>query len=140
MTTGGYKLGASASVDASASVSAGGVLAGSSFDLGVNTSPQAVRNVVQFGVSNSSGVPVDGFDVEVKIQWSEDNTNWPDAGKGSVLISFVDSTVGASMTRSEWLELPEPKARYGRFYYTNNNTTDAVTVNSAVAQHTLQSV
>ena len=137
MATGGYLLGAPTALDSSLSCSAGGAYTnGSSFDLGANSSPQAVRNVVQLSIT---GGVTDGYDVEVFVQWSDDNATWPDNGEGAVLKAFTNTTGGASLGYSEWLEMPEPKARYGRLQYKNNNATDAVTVTSKVAQHKLQS-
>ena len=137
MATGGYKLGASTSIDSSSSVSAGGTLAGSSFDLGASTSPQAVRTVAQFAITNSG--TTDGYDLEVKVQWSEDNSTWPDSGEGTIVMVRTSTTAGADITWTQWIELPEPKARYARFFYTNNNGTDSLSVSSKVAQHILQS-
>ena len=137
MATGGYKLGAAVAVDSSLSCAAAATTNGSSFDLGDNTTPQAVRNVAQFSVT---GGATDGYDIEVAVQWSDDNTNWPDAGEGIPIFIRTNTTGGSDITLSEWIELPEPKARYGRFTYKNSNATDAVTVGSEVAQHTLQSV
>lgn len=136
MATGGYLLGAPTAVDSSLSCTAGGYTNGSSFDLGANTSPQAVRNVVQFSVT---GGATDGYDLQAIVQWSDDNATWPDNGEGSIVLVRTNTTGGSSITKTEWIELPEPKARYGRIQYQNNNATDAITVSSSVAQHKLQS-
>lgn len=137
MTTGGFQLGALASVDSSLSCAAGSSTNGSSFDLGANTSPQAVRNVAQWAIT---GGATDGYDLEIIVQWSDDDTNWPATGEGSIVLVRTNTTGGSSLSLSEIMELPQPKARYGRFQYKNNNATDAVTVSSEVAQHKLQSV
>jgi len=135
MATGGYQLNSPAAVDSSLVTSASATTNGSSFDLGVNTSPQAVRNVAQF---TFTGGATNGYDMEVRVQWSDDNTTWPSSGEGDIVLVRTDSTASASLT-SQWVELPAPKARYARFQYKNNNATDAVTVSSEVAQHKLQS-
>ena len=138
MTDFGYKLGTLAAVDTSLAVAAGGSwVSGSSFDLGAATSPQAFLLGAQFGITNTGST--DGYDLDVIIQWSDDDTNWPDDGEGELVAHYEDSTAGADLTRSTIEEMPTPQARYGRFQYANNNTTDAVTVNSEVAQHEGQS-
>ena len=135
MATGGYLLNSPAAVDSSLSASATTTTNGSSFDLGTNTSPQAVRNVAQF---DFTGGATDGYDMEVTIQWSDDNATWASSGEGDIVLVRTDTTASATL-KSQWVELPAPKARYARFVYKNNNATDAVTVSSKVAQHKLQS-
>lgn len=104
---------------------------GSSFDIGANTDPQSVVVRVQFTIENQIGVPTDGYDVDIRVQASPDNTNWPDAGRGQPMGNFADPTVGGDLSLSEFLEFV-PKSRYNRFQYDNNNGTDALVATTKI--------
>lgn len=110
---------------------------GSSHDLGANTDPQAVVVRVQFTIENQEGSPTDGYDCDIRVQNSPDNSNWPDAGHGQALGNFTDTTAGADLTRSQFLEFV-PKCRYFRFQYDNNNGTDDLVVTSKILEVLMQ--
>jgi len=138
MADAGYKLGTLTAVDSSLSIPAGGApTTGSTIDLGAVTSPQSVGLSAQIAITNVGST--DGYDLEVYVQWSDDNTNWPDSSEGEFVMLFSNSTAGADLTLSNLIRLPTPQARYCRLLYINNNATDAVTVSSEVAQHLTQS-
>ena len=129
----GQKLGTLAALDSSLSVAAAtNNVNGTYKDVGANTSPQPTVVGVQFAITNAGST--DGYDLDVRVQFSDDNTTWPDAGEGQSLGNFYSSTAGADMTRSRIITLV-PLLRYFRFQYDNNNATDAVTVDSVVALH-----
>lgn len=108
---------------------------GSSSDLGANTSPQPDIIVAQFAITNSGST--DGYDLDVRAQFSFDNSNWCDAGLGQILGNFYSASAGADLTRSAFIVIPV-LARYVRFQYDNNNGTDNLSVSSWIAKHIFQ--
>lgn len=136
MATLGQKQGDPESLDSAVAVSASGSANGSSKDIGANTSPQAVNVDAQFSLTQTG--TTNSADFEVKVQHSNDNTNWPDNDQGEPVFSWKASSAGADLTRSEWVRFT-PKRRYFRFRFTNNNATDSFTVDSSVALTTVQS-
>jgi len=108
---------------------------GSSQDIGVNTSPQAVVVRAQLTVTNAAAN--DGYDLDVRVQFSPDNAAWPDAGRGQPLGNWYSATLGADIVRSEYIEFV-PLDRYFRFQYDNNNVTDALAVTNKIKLVTMQ--
>lgn len=102
---------------------------GASFDIGDNTNPQAVVCRLYITLVNPAGGPVDGYDIDVRVQWSRDNALWPDAGMGAPLGNWNSAVVGAGITRSQIIDVPV-KDRYGRLQIDNNNPVDNLTFNS----------
>jgi len=96
---------------------------GSSFDLGAATAPQDVVMRAQLTLDNPEGAPADGYNLDIRVQSSRDDVNWPDAGMGQPLGNFYDAAVGAEIVRSQLIEFV-PKDRYNRFEYDNNNPVD----------------
>ncbi len=96
---------------------------GSSFDIGANTNPQAVVLRAQLTLVNPEGAPADGYNLDIRVQSSRDDVNWPDAGMGQPLGNFYSAVVGAGIALSQYIELV-PKDRYNRFQYDNNNPVD----------------
>lgn len=108
---------------------------GSSADIGVNTSPQATVIRSQLTITNAAAN--DGYDLDVRVQFSPDNTNWPDAGFGHPLGNWYSAVLGADLTRSEYIEFV-PMDRYFRFQYDNNNPTDNLAVTMKTKTVTMQ--
>jgi len=135
----GYKLAALEVLDSGTVVSAGGTAWASSpsFGLGDNSSPQAVAADGQIGISNAGST--DGYDLEVRVQWSDNDTNWPDDGEGKIVGVWYSAVAGGDLTRSALRSLGRPKAAYGRLQYLNRNGTDNLTVTAEIAKHLLQS-
>lgn len=132
MTQYGQKLGLLSAVDTSLSVTAGGSANGSSFDLGLPSAPQPERVDCQFAITNAGST--DGYEpLEVIVQFSDGNVNWPDSGEGSPVFSAYDSAAGADLTRSQLVSFV-PLARYARFQYSNGNGTDNLSVSSEIAK------
>ena len=122
-------------LDSALAVNAGATANGTSKDLGVNTSPQSVVVAMQFVITNAGST--DGFDLDVVIQFSDDDTNWPDAGEGLFLTNFFSAVAGDDIALSA-IKTFVPKLRYFRATYTNNNGTDNLTVSSEEATHLMQ--
>ena len=138
----GQDMDSLAALDTALAVASGTTVNGSSKDIGANTSPQATTVAMQFSITNAGST--DGYDLDVYIQFSDDNTNWPDAisdsdatTEGLLLANFFSSTAGADLGLSG-IKTFVPKLRYFRAVYLNNNGTDAVTVNSEEATHDIQ--
>jgi len=131
----GQLLNGFTSLDSSVSVSAGGSANGSSKDVGANTSPQALFVESEFSVTQSG--TTDQADFVVKVQYSDDNSTWPDDDQGDVVFVWNAASVGADLTRSNAVRFV-PKQRYFRFRFSNGNSTDSFTVNSAVGLSTMQ--
>ena len=110
---------------------------GSTLDLGASTDPQSVVVRLQVTIENQVGVPTDGYDVDIRIQSSEDDTNWPDDGHGQPMGNFADPAAGADLTRSEWLEFV-PKCRYVRCELDNNNGADDLVFTSRYKEVLMQ--
>jgi hypothetical protein len=104
---------------------------GTSYDVGANTNPQAVVLRGYINVVNPNGIPADGYDIDIRVQFSPDNANWPDAGLGHPLGNWYSAVVGAGITRSQHIEIPV-KDRYARLQIDNNNPVDNLTFNSYV--------
>lgn len=132
----GQKLDTLSSVDSSLTVSAGGTNQGSSEDLGANTSPQAVRVAAQFALTQSG--TNDKADLTVRVQFSDDGTDWPDAGEGQMIYSWSAESAGDDLTRSGLVSFV-PQARYFRFEYDNGNSTDSFDMDAETAEHLIQS-
>ena len=83
-----------------------------------------------------SGGSSDGYDAIIKVEWSEDNSNWPDAQQtqlnGLPVAIFTSGNAGALLDRSNAFTVPV-KARYFRPSYKNNNASDAVVFRSRYA-------
>lgn len=131
----GQLLDTLASLDSALAVTAGATANGTSKGLGVNTSPQSVVVAMQFAITNAGST--DGFDLDVVIQFSDDDTNWPDAGEGLFLTNFFSAVAGDDIALSA-IKTFVPKLRYFRAQYTNNNGTDNLTVSSEEATHLMQ--
>lgn len=131
----GQKLNSYTSLDSALSVSAGSTANGTAKDIGANTSPQAVSVECEFALTQTG--TTNSADLEVKVQFSDDNSTWPDTGEGDPIFTWKAGSVGADLTRSNAVSF-RPKARYFRFQYKNNNGTDSFTVDSAVGLTTLQ--
>lgn len=127
----GLNLGTLAALDTSVSVGAGATVSGSSKDLGTAT-PQSLVEAAQFAITNAG--TTDGYDLDILVQFSDDNTTWPDTGFGLPLRNYRSTTAGADLTRSDILTFA-PRLRYYRFQYTNNNATDTLSVSSETASH-----
>jgi len=127
MTQFGQLLNSLASLDSSLTVSAGSVANGTSKDLGANINPQALRVAVQFSLTQTA--TNDAADVEAIVQFSDDNSTWPDSGDGDPIWAWLAASAGADKTRTQILGFV-PRARYYRFQYTNNNPSDSFDVNS----------
>jgi len=123
------------SLDSALSVTAGNRANGSSKDIGANTSPQSLRVDAQFAITNAGST--DGYDLEVIVQFSDDDSNWPADGEGAPIASFYDSNAGADLAASGIFSFT-PLLRYFRFQYLNNNGTDNLSVDSEVATQVLQ--
>lgn len=135
MTEFGQLLNSFSSLDSSLSVSAGGTANGASKDIGANTSPQAVSVEAEFSLTQSG--TNDEADLQVIVQFSDDDSNWPDDGEGDPIFTWQAESVGDDLTRSNAVSF-RPKAQYFRFQYTNNNGTDSFDVDSAVGLTTIQ--
>ena len=133
MTRFGTPSASLAAVDTTLAVAAGGTwVDGSSFDCKHGTDDLLAAYVAaQFKSTNAGST--NGQDLEVIVQFSDDNTNWPDDGQGHPIYAYADSTAGADLTLSRLCEFA-PSLRYARFQYRNNNATDAVSVSSEVAK------
>jgi len=119
-------------VDTSLSVSADGSWhSGTSFDCKHGTDDiLATYIAAQFSIT---GGATDGIDLEVIVQFSDDNSNWPKDGEGHPIFAYVDTGASASLSGSRVCEIT-PLLRYARFQYLNNNSSDSVTVDSEVAK------
>ncbi len=104
---------------------------GTSHNWGPNEEPLPKTCVVQIGITNLASS--DGYDLDVRVQFSEDDTKWPDAGEGQSLGNFFSAVAGDDLTRSRMLVVPV-LARYQRLQYDNNNSSDNVTVSAAFAR------
>lgn len=126
----GLKLGAFAQLDNAVSVSAASAANGTSKDFGAGTRKparcRAYFSLTQTGTTNSA-------DLQVRLQHSDDNTNWPDNDQGDPVFSWKAASAGADLTRGEPIVFV-PKARYYRFRFDNFNATDSFTVSSYVAE------
>jgi len=100
-------------------------VSGSSQDIGVNTIPQPV--VVRSQITITNAAANDGYDLDIRVQFSPDNAAWPDAGRGQPLGNWYSAVLGDDLTRSEYIEFV-PLDRYFRFQYDNNNVTDNLAV------------
>lgn len=133
MSQGGFQLVSPVTVDNALSVAGSGTTFGASIDLGPNTSPQPIKLDAEWAIT---GDAVDGYDVEIGLQWSADGSTWPSNTEYSVVTAKADATGGASLNTDVYT-LPEPKRRYCRFVYVNNNAS-TITITSKVAQQLLQ--
>ena len=133
----GQNLDTLASLDSGQAVVAGNVAAGASKDIGAPASPQPTEVAAQFSITNAGST--DGYDLEVLVQFSDDDSNWPDAGEGLPLASFFSAGAGDDLTRSP-IFVFKPRLRYFRFYYINANGTDDLSVSSEEATHITQYV
>ena len=133
MTRFGTPSAALAAVDSGVTVNAGGAwTSGTSFDCKHGTDDLLAEYVAaQFALTNAGST--DGQDFEAIVQFSDDNSNWPDDGEGHPIFAFADSTAGKDLTRSKLCEFA-PALRYARFQFANNNSTDNVSVSSEVAK------
>jgi hypothetical protein len=132
----GQQLGASQTqVDSAVSVSAGGSANGTSVDIGAATSPQATSVTAQFGLTQAG--TTNSAALTVLVQYSHDNSTWPDSGEGSPIYSWKAGSAGADLTRGSLVSFV-PQARYFRFVYQNGNGTDSFTVNGWYALNYLQ--
>lgn len=131
----GQKLGVLTSLDSGVSVSAGSSANGTGKDIGASSSPQPVKVSVQFSLTQAGNN--DAADLQVLLQESDDNTNWPDDGEGFPIFSWQAGSVGEDLTRSAVIPFV-PSLRYFRFHYINGNATDSFTVSAEVAVHTEQ--
>jgi len=104
---------------------------GTSYDIGDNTNPQAVAIRVYITILNPAGGPADGYDIDIRIQWSRDDATWPDAGMGHPQGNWNSAVVGAGIARSQIIDIPV-KDRYGRLQIDNNNPVDNLTFNSFI--------
>lgn len=104
---------------------------GTSYDIGDNTNPQAVALRVYITIVNPAGGPVDGYDIDIRSQWSRDDAAWPDAGMGHPQGNWNSAVVGAGIARSQIIDIPV-KDRYGRLQIDNNNPVDNLTFNSFI--------
>lgn len=104
---------------------------GSTHDWGTNDQPLPKTCVVQIGITNTGSS--DGYDLDVRAQFSEDDSKWPDAGEGQSLGNFYSAVAGDDLTRSRMLTVPV-LARYQRLQYDNNNASDNLVVSSAFAR------
>jgi len=127
-------------VDNQKVVSAGGTWsAGNSTDCRDTTSGYApLYAVATFKIENNEGSPTEGIDLEVLVQFSDDNTNWPDDGQGHPIFAHVDSDTGSSLTLSRHCEFAVPQ-RYCRFLYRNNNSSDDLKVTAELGLAYLES-
>ena len=127
----GFAYDTLASLDSSLTVNAGATTAGSSRDLGTSN-PTPALIAAQFSITNSGST--DGYDLDIRVQFSDDDTNWPDSGHGLPIDNLFHATAGQDLTRSRVYSFT-PLLRYFRFEYTNNNSTDNLSVGSETAEH-----
>ena len=128
----GQNLDVLASLDSGVAVVAGATANGTSKDIGVNTAVQAAVVAMQFSITNAGST--DGFDLDVIVVFSDDNSNWPDAGEGLFLTNFFSAVAGDDLALSA-IKTFVPKLRYFRIYYVNNNGTDNLSVSAEEATH-----
>lgn len=126
----GLKLGSFASLDSSVSVSANSAANGTSKDVGSGTRKPA-RCRARFALTQAGTTNAARF--QVRVQHSEDNSNWPDNDQGDPIFAWIASSAGADLTRSEPVVFV-PKTRYYRFRFDNFNGTDSFSVSSEVAE------
>ena len=119
----GLKTASWATLDAVLTVAGGASGNSDSGDIGANTAAQFTDVSIQTSVTQSGST--DTADVSAKIQWSDDDTNWPDDDQGDVIFTWVAGSAGADLTRSQPVTVPVG-ARYFRLRATNNNGTDSV--------------
>jgi len=110
---------------------------GTSLDCGDNTSPQPVVLRFYLTLVNPAGGPVDGYDIDIRVQWSRDDATWPDAGLGAPLGNWNSAVVGAGITRGQIIDIPV-KDRYARLQIDNNNPVDNLTFNSYIKMVLMQ--
>jgi len=111
--------------------------AGASFDVGDNANPQAPVLRFYLTLVNPAGGPVDGYDIDIRVQWSRDNATWPDAGLGHPLGNWTSAVVGAGVAKSQTIDIPV-KDRYARLQIDNNNPVDNLTFNSFIKTTLMQ--
>ena len=128
-----------AALDAATSVTKGATVNGTGKDIGNDTIPQQMLIAAQFAITNAG--TTDGYDVDVTVQFSDDNTTWPDSvgsskatTQGLSLCNMYSATAAADLALSAIYTFV-PELRYFRFVFKNNNGTDAVSVTSEVALH-----
>lgn len=126
----GLKLGAFAALDSSVSVSAASAANGTAKDLSSSTRKPAHCRA-RFALSQTGTTNAARF--QVRVQHSEDGTNWPDNDQGDPIFGWTAASAGADLTRGEPVAFA-PKARYYRFRFDNFNATDSFSVSSEVAE------
>jgi len=115
-------------LDSALTVTAGTTQVGSSADLGTVPQPHAVA--AQFALTQSG--TNDQADLTVKVQFSDDNSAWPDEGEGMVIFGWKADSAGGDLGASNILRFI-PNARYFRFVFENGNGTDDFDVDSEYA-------
>jgi len=110
---------------------------GTSLDCGDNTNPQPVVLRFYLDLVNPNGVPADGYDIDIRVQWSRDDATWPDAGLGAPLGNWNSAVVGAGIARGQIIDIPV-KDRYARLQIDNNNPVDNLTFNSWIKMVVMQ--
>lgn len=128
----GNKLGSLSSLQTGLSVPiAGGTAVTTVHDFGANTSPQALLAAIRLSFTNVASN--DDGEYEVRAQWSDDNSTWPDSG-GDWLFGWHGDSAGDDLANSN-IEVFEVKARYLRLEITNRNTNDLVSVDTDIGEH-----
>ena len=121
------------------------IAAGGSWDAGSSQDCQDATSgylplyvAATFTIQNNEGSPTEGIDLEVLVQFSADDTDWPDDGQGHPIFAHVDSDVGISLGQSRTCVFEVP-LRYFRFLYRNNNSSDGLKVTSKIGRAYLES-
>jgi len=127
----GQSFGTTVPRDVDLVVSAGSAANGLGIDCGASD-PCPIVVLGQFSVSSSSAATA--AELEVRIQHSDDNQNWPDDDQGHLIFSWMAGRPGAGLGRSEFVSF-RPKRRYYRFRYLNHSKTDSFTVWSRTAHN-----
>lgn len=123
MADAGLKTASLATLDAVLAVSAASSANSDAGDIGANTAAQPTD--ISFQISVTQTGSTDTFSGSAKVQWSDDNTNWPDSDQGDVIFSWVAGSAGADLALSQIIVVPVA-ARYYRLRCTNDNATDSV--------------
>lgn len=123
MADAGLKTASLATLDATLTVAGGASGNSDSGDIGANTAAQPTDVTFQISVTQTG--TTDTFSGSAKVQWSDDDTNWPDNDQGDVIFSWTAGSAGADLTRSQIISVPVA-ARYYRLRCTNDNGTDSV--------------